>query len=349
MSEPGNHLEESSTSQLFDLVIIGGGPTGLFALFYAGMRQMRTLLVESQPFLGGQLTALYPEKEIYDVAGFPRVQAAELVENLVEQARSGHPEAVVRLAERVTGLAASETSRPGRPVWTVRTDQDQYRARAVLICAGIGSFSPKRMDQPGVRELEGRGVEYTVRNKEAYRGQRVLVVGGGDSAVDFALMLAPVASHVTLIHRRGEFRAQEESVERLRESPVEIRLFHELRRVEGEGHVTGAVLFDNRTQEESHLDLDSVVIGTGFAANLGPIRDWGLDLEGNQIKVNTRGETNLPGIYAAGDICTYPGKLRLIATGFGEAATAVNNAKAYLEPGAAAFPGHSSEKMAKAR
>ncbi|MDI3298205.1 MAG: NAD(P)/FAD-dependent oxidoreductase [Bacillota bacterium] len=349
MNGTDNRQEDPSAGQLFDTAIIGGGPTGLFAMFYAGMRQMRTLLVESQPFLGGQLTALYPEKEIYDVAGFPRVQAAELVENLVEQARAGNPDAVLRLAERVTGLAAGEEEAPGRPLWTLHTDQGQYLTRSVLICAGIGAFSPKRMDQPGVRELEGRGIEYTVRNKEAYRGKRVLVVGGGDSAVDFALMLAPVAARVTLIHRRGEFRAQEESVQRLRQSGTEIRLFHELRRVEGENRVTGAVIYDNRTQEESRLDLDAVVIGTGFAANLGPIRDWGVELEGNQIRVNSRGETNLPGIYAAGDICTYPGKLRLIATGFGEAATAVNNAKAYLEPGTAAFPGHSSEKVVKAR
>lgn len=328
---------------LFDMTFIGGGPTGLFGIFYAGMRQARTKVIESLPQLGGQLAALYPEKEIFDVAGFPRVLAKDLVARLKEQAFSANPDCAVHLGERVVGLSRSEEG-----YWILETDKgNRHYSRAVIITAGIGAFEPNRLPNEDARRFEGRGVTYNVASPQEYVGKNVLVIGGGDSAVDYALMLEPVARSVTLIHRREGFRAHDASLKKLAESRVTVKTHYELRSLAGDDWVREATIFDNRTGEEMTLPVDAVVIGTGFKASLGPIKDWGLELQGNQIVVNTKMETSLPGVYAAGDICWYPGKIRLIATGFGEVATAVNNAKAYIHPGSAVFPGHSSDQAGK--
>jgi len=320
-----------------DILIIGGGPTGLFAAFYCGMRDASCRIIDSLPELGGQLATLYPEKYIYDVAGFPKVRARDLVAQLVEQAKQANPgihlnEAVQTLTRREDGL------------FELRTDKSVFLGRAVIICAGIGVFSPRPLPAPEAVNFEGKGVHYFIDKLEKFKGQKVLVVGGGDSAVDFALMLEEVAESVTLIHRRGEFRAHEESVKKLESSSVNIKTFCELADVSGNERLESATIVNNKTQETFELKVDAIVSGLGFSASLGPIQNWGLEIEKNEIVVNTRMETNIPGIYAAGDIATYPGKVKLIATGFGEAPTAVNNAKTFIDPKAKLSPGHSSNR-----
>jgi len=334
---------EQMDTDLFDLTIIGGGPTGLFAIFYAGMRRMRTKVIEALPQLGGQLTALYPEKDIFDVGGFPSVIAKDLSKNLEKQAFKACPDCAVCLGEKVTGL---EKQPDGS--FKLTTDKGVHHTKAVLITAGIGAFAPRRVNIPGEVEFEGKGVTYNVTDPEEYRGTDVLIIGGGDSAVDYALMLEKVAKSVTIIHRRDQFRAHEETVEQMLHSTVNVKVFYEPKALIGSNsHVEGAIVFHNKTKEEETLTVNRVILGTGFVANLGEITQWGLEIpDGRSIAVNSKCETNIAGVYAAGDIATYPGKLKLIATGFGEAATAVNNAKSYIDPSAKAFPGHSSETMA---
>ncbi len=325
-------------SEVRDMVIVGGGPVGLFAAFYAGFRGMTATLLEALPQVGGQLTVLYPNKYIYDVAGFPKILAKDLVANLLEQARRYDQE--IRTEEPAQDLIRHEDG-----TFTVTTPKGSYRARSVLITAGIGQFTPNTLDRPGIREYEGRGVSYFVRDPVDFKGKRVLVVGGGDSAVDFALMLVGVAKSVTLIHRRDRFRAHESSVQELFASPVNVRLHHELKEVRGDGErVTEVVIFHNQTQEEDVLPVDAVILAIGYRANLGPLARWGLELEGRTIKVNCRMETNIPGVFAAGDVVYVEGigNLKLLVLGFAQAALAVNVAKIHVDPEAKLFPGHSS-------
>lgn len=328
--------EETNEQAVFDITLIGAGPVGLFGSFYAGMRGMKTKIVDSLPEFGGQLSALYPEKYVYDMPGFPKVLARDLAMEMAEQGLRFQPAVV--LGERVETLTRGEDG-----VWLLQTDKARHGSQTVVICAGAGAFSPKRLSVPGLEEFEERGVHYFVRKKDAFAGKRILIVGGGDSALDWAMNLEPAAERVTLIHRRDAFRAHEESVDwLLNRSTVTTKLFWEIRRLEGAGKLERAVIFDNRTGEEETVGVDACLINIGFNASIGPIREWGLDLEANTIKVNSRMETNLPGIYAAGDVCTYDGKLKLIATGVGEVCIAVNFAKTFIDPTAKAFPGHSS-------
>ncbi|MCS7172546.1 MAG: NAD(P)/FAD-dependent oxidoreductase [Armatimonadetes bacterium] len=326
---------------VYDITIIGAGPTGLFATYYAGFRALRTKIIDSQSDLGGQVTALYPDKYIYDVAGFPKILGKDLIRNQIEQMMQYNPTVV--LNERVERL---DQLPDGTYKLTTHTGQEHF-TRVVLIAAGIGAFTPKRYNRPELDRWEGRGLEFAVRNREDYRGKRVLVVGGGDSALDWALNLLPLVQELTLIHRRDQFRAHEDSVRKLLSSPARVKLFYELKALQGRDRVEAAVIFNNRTSEEEVLEVDAVLAFLGLVSDLGPIREWGLELYEDSIVVNTKMETNRPGIYAAGDVTYYPGKLKLIATGYGEAATAVNNAYTYLHPGAKAFPGHSSAIMEK--
>lgn len=327
-----------TTDTIFDITIIGGGPSGLFAAFYAGLRATSTKIIDSLPQLGGQLAALYPEKYIYDIPGFPRVLARELVDRQVEQAMQFSAtvcldEKVVRLAHRQDGIIELLTA-PG----------NLHLSRTAIIAAGVGAFVPRGLDLPDVKRMEGRGVYYFVKDLEAFRGKRVLVVGGGDTALDWASSLLGVASEVSLIHRRGTFRAHEQSVKEILDaSSCRVLRFYELRALHGDDRVEAATIFDNRTGEEVTLDIDAVVLGLGYLANLGPIKEWGLEIERNSILVDRTLRTNLPGVYAVGDIATYEGKLKLIATATAEAAVAVNYAKHYIDPAAKVAPGHSSD------
>lgn len=329
----------SEAGELYDVTIIGGGPVGLYGLYTAGMRQMKTKVIDALPELGGQVMAMYPEKYIYDVGGFPKVLGKTFIEGCKEQGLAEKPTVV--LNETVTGMER-------RPDGTFRliTDKGEHFSKTVVFTVGIGAFRPKTLPAPGVKEFEGRGVSYFVTEMSRYDGKRVLIVGGGDSAVDWANMLKQRAAKVTLIHRRGEFRAHEGSVKEMMDGTVDVRTFHELKEVRGGDRVTGATIYDNRSKAETSLDVDEVILSLGFSADLGPIKDCGLQFEDDQIVVNTRMETNIPGVYAAGDCVTYPGKLKLIAVGFGEVAIAVNQAKTFVDPKAKAFPGHSSTRGA---
>ena len=326
------------TQEHRDITIIGGGPTGLFAAFYAGMRGVSARIIDSLPELGGQLMALYPEKYVYDVGGFPRISARELGQNLIEQGTQFGPD--VRLEEQVTRLEPREKG------LLVVTDRDEYPTGAVVIAGGKGAFAPRELGCPGYHELLGRGVAYHVKDPAAYEGKRVLIVGGGDSAVDWVLNLKERTERLVLIHRREGFRAHAHSMRQLHAAveagEVEIMLYHEVREIHGSERVEGATVFDNRTDEDTRLDVDAVLALIGFKPDLGPIADWGLELERNSIKVGRHMETNIPGVFAAGDIAAYDGKLELIATGFAEACVAVNYAVHHINPSARVNPGHST-------
>jgi thioredoxin reductase len=328
----------SSPDDLYDVTIIGAGPTGLFGAFYAGMRTMKTKIIDALSEPGGQLSALYPEKYIYDAPGFPKIVAKDLVTLLVEQASQWNPTMV--LGERVLGLERGEDGN-----WVLTTDKARHFTRTIVIAAGVGAFSPNRIPVEGIERLEGKGLFYFVKDKSQFAGKDLLIVGGGDSAVDWAINLNGVANSITLIHRRDEFRAHESSVNEMRALPVEILTPYEVRSVNGTAGVESVVIFHNKTQEERELKVHYVLANLGFKADIGPIREWGLALEKRGIIVNSRMETNLPGVYAAGDITVEDVKMNLIANGYGQAALAVNVAKNYIDPKAGIFPGHSSEKM----
>jgi len=336
------YLELSNDTQddLYDITIIGGGPTGQYAAYYSGLRGMRTKVIESQPTLGGQVTALYPEKDIFDVPGFRKVAAKELVRNLTDQMMQYHP--TLALNEQIVDLC------PGDVITLKSRTGAQHRTKSVLIACGVGAFTPRKLPVKGVAELEGKGVLYYISQPMDFVGKRILVVGGGDSAFDFTLGLHGVAQSIIQIHRTDKFRAHEETVCAVKALKIPVMTFTEMKEVHGTDKVEGVTIFDNRTTEETYYPCDVVLLSLGFLSNLGPVKEWGLEIVGNAIGVNQRMETNIPGVFAAGDIVDYPGKLKLIATGFAEAAIAVNHAKAYVDPSSKAFPGHSSEKPTSA-
>lgn len=325
------------TDKIVDLAIIGAGPVGLFAAFYAGLRQMSVKLIDSLETLGGQLVTLYPEKYIYDVAGFPKILAKDLAANLVEQGLQYG--ATTCLGQQVQTLDFDDVY----GVYRIGTTKTIHHARTVLIAAGVGSFSPKKLPIPGIERFEGRGLHYFVKELSPFHHQRVLIVGGGDSAVDWANMLAPLTRELTLIHRRDQFRAHEDSVTKMRQTSTRILTPFELKSVEGEGRVQRATIYHNKSKEEYTLQVDHLLVNIGFETSLGPIAGWGLDIEKGQIRVGPTMQTSRPGVFAAGDIALYEGKLKLIVTGFGEAAIAVNYAKHHIDPSSKIFPGHSSE------
>jgi thioredoxin reductase (NADPH) len=326
-----------------DFTIIGGGPTGLFAAFYAGMRGMSVRIVDSLPELGGQLTALYPEKYIFDVGGFPRVLAKDLAKGLEEQAMQFEPE--IRLDDEVR-----EIVREGDH-FVLRARGGDYLTRSILVAGGRGAFEPTTLPCPGYDEFLHRGVEYAVKDPEWYRDRNVLIVGGGDSALDWTVILKDICRSVTLVHRRDGWRAHAATVEQMEAAAaagqVNLLTFHEVREITGNGTVEKAVVFDNREDgSDREIEVDAVLTFLGFKPDLGPIKNWGLALEKNRIRVSPLMETNVPGIYAAGDIAVYEGKLDLIATGFAEAAIAANNAARYVDPTARVNPGHSTSNKA---
>jgi ferredoxin/flavodoxin---NADP+ reductase len=326
---------------LFDITIIGAGPTGLFAAFYAGMRQMSTQIIDSLEEPGGALTAIYPEKYIYDVAGFPKILAKDLVEQMYEQAMRQNP--TVRLKEQVTDLEPLPDG-----TFRLHTNNGPRHSKTIIICGGVGAFEPKRLTAPGVSELEGRGVHYFAKRVDDFRDKNVVIVGGGDSAVDWAVTLEPIARQVTLIHR-SRFRAHEATVRELEESTVDLRYPGcEVVAVETgpAGHLS-AVSYKNGDGQVTTISADELIAAIGFVADLGPLKTWGFELQKNQILVDKiTMETSIPGVFAAGDICAYPAKFKLIATGAAEAVTAVNHAVIRCDPGARLDPGHSTNIMA---
>jgi thioredoxin reductase len=325
-----------------DLTIIGGGPTGIFALFYAGMRSATAQIVDALPELGGQLTALYPEKLIFDVAGFPKILAKDLVRSLAEQVAQF--EQPIHLGQRVVGLEEVDGH------FMLVTESDRFPSRAIVIAAGIGAFSPRRLPQECAHAWYGRGIFDVVSDPEAFRGQRVVIIGGGDSAFDWGTQLLDRAARVTIVHRSDQFRAHAATVAQYRgavaDGRADLFTFHELHDIKcapSADRFTHIAIRDVKSKVSRELEADAVLPMLGFVSDLGPLAEWGLTLDKKrEIVVNSQMETGRPGIYAAGDVTSYPGKLKLIATGFSEAAIAVNQAVHWIYPDKKVAPGHSS-------
>ncbi|KAA9166432.1 NAD(P)/FAD-dependent oxidoreductase [Amycolatopsis acidicola] len=315
-----------------DILIVGAGPAGLYGAYCAGFRGLRATVVDALPQPGGQVSALYPEKEIRDVAGIPGARGRDLVDGLLAQAAQFGPEYL--LGEQAVSLAYAG----GRPQVTLLSGR-VVDAGAVVLTAGIGTFAPRPL--PAGEEFLGRGLSYFVPDPGAHADHDVLVVGGGDSALDWALTLRPLAKSVTLVHRRERFRAHAASVTAVEESGARILTNAEVSALTGAETVAEAHVRIGDTVEV--LKVDSVVAALGFVSNLGPLAKWGLNLLRRSVLVDTRMRTNLDRVYAAGDITEYDGKVRLMSVGFGEVATAVHNAAVELDPGLSLFPGHSTE------
>lgn len=319
-----------------DVTIIGGGPCGLFAAFYAGIRGLSVRIIDSLPELGGQLAALYPEKYVYDMPGFPKVLAKDLARDLIKQGTQFGPELV--LEDTAAELVKTDEG------YIIKTARGlELPTKTIIISAGAGAFQPTKIGVAREEEFFGKGIHYGVKDKSVFAGKTLAIVGGGDSAFDWCLNLLDVAGPISLVHRRDVFKAHEESIEQVRNSRVDMKIWYAVKELHGEDRLTAITLENTQTKETHVHECDAVVVNIGFKSSLGPIKDWGLEIEKNQIKVNGEYETNLPGVFAVGDVCTYPGKIKLIATGVGEAATAICFVKQRLDPSAKLFPGHSSD------
>ncbi len=314
-----------------DVAIIGAGPVGLFAVFECGMLKMSCQVVDALDAIGGQCVALYPEKPIFDIPGYPKIGATELIERLAEQAEPFKP--VYHLGQRVDTL-----TRTGEDWELGLSSGAKIRARAVIIAAGVGAFGPNRPPLQRLAEFEGKSVHYLVKRREDFRGKRVVIAGGGDSAVDWTLSLADVAARVMVVHRRDKFRAAPESVRQMKAlvdaGKVELVVPYQLEALEGANGQLSSVVVKTLDGATKSLEADSLLAFFGLAMNLGPIAQWGLNLENNQINVDPATfATSAPGIFAIGDIAHYKGKLKLILTGFAEAAAAAHGIYPLLHPG----------------
>ncbi|WP_407556111.1 NAD(P)/FAD-dependent oxidoreductase [Winogradskyella sp. 4-2091] len=313
-----------------DILIIGAGPTGLFTVFEAGLLKLKCHLIDALPQPGGQCSELYPKKPIYDIPGFPEILAGDLTSNLLEQGKQFQPG--FTLGERAETIDKQEDGS-----FIVTTNKGtQHHAPIIAIAGGLGSFEPRKPKLEGIEKYEDKGVAYFIKDPEVYRDKKVVIAGGGDSALDWSIFLADVASEVTLVHRRNEFRGALDSVEKVQElkllnkinliTPAEITDLH------GEDYLTGVSV--TKDGETEFLEADEFIPLFGLSPKLGPIGDWGLEIEKNAIKVDTLDyQTNIPGIYAIGDVNTYEGKLKLILCGFHEATLMCQSAYKLLNPG----------------
>ena len=319
-------------SEIYDITIVGGGPVGLFAAFYGNMRQVKVKLIDSLPQLGGQPAILYPEKNILDVPGFTNLTGEELSNRLIEQVKRF--DTPIFLNETVEDIQKEGD------LFTITTSRQVHQSKAVIIAMGGGAFKPRALDIEGAKDFDN--VHYHVSNIQQYEGQQVTVLGGGDSAVDWALAFDKIAP-TTIIHRRDNFRALEHSVEELKQSSVSIKTPFVPSRLIGEnGHATHLEITKVKSDETELIPIDHLFVNYGFKSSIGNLKEWGVELQRHKIKVNQKQETSLPGIYACGDCCFYEGKIDLIATGLGEAPTAVNNAINYIYPDKKVQPTHST-------
>ncbi|WP_159722586.1 NAD(P)/FAD-dependent oxidoreductase [Enterococcus sp. CSURQ0835] len=320
--------------EIYDITIVGGGPVGMFAAFYAGMRQAKTKLIDSLPQLGGQLATLYPEKTIYDIPGFPEIKAGELVTNLEKQLQSfSH---TYCLEEEVKDVIQHDD------YFELITNKTSHYSRSIILALGNGSFQPRRLKLERAAFFEDRGLDYYVTDLMKYAGKKVAIAGGGDSAIDWALMLEPIAAEVSLIHRRPQFRAHEHSVTKLQASNVSILTPYVIKELKGDSQLTGLTLEQVKSGETRNLAIDHLIVNYGFSSSLDYLKTWGLAGTRQTVTVASDMKTSLPGIYACGDIVSYDGKVKLIASGFGEAPTAVNNALHFIDPKLRTQPVHSS-------
>lgn len=314
-----------------DILIIGAGPTGLFAVFEAGLLKLKCHIIDALPQPGGQLAELYPKKPIFDIPGFPSVLAGDLVDNLMEQIKQFQPG--FTLNERAETIEKQED---GSFIVTTHKGT-KHHAKAVAIAGGLGSFEPRKPQIEGIEAYEEKGVEYFVKNPEKFRDKRIVIAGGGDSALDWSIFLADVAAEVTLVHRRNEFRGALDSVEKVQElkklGRINLITPAEITGIQGKGKVEALEL--DREGEKFTLETDYFIPLFGLTPKLGPIADWGLEIEKNAIKVNNAldYQTNIEGIYAIGDVNIYPGKLKLILCGFHEATLMCQSVYNRLNPG----------------
>ena len=320
--------------EIRDITVIGAGPVGLSAAFWAGMREATSRVIDSLPDVGGQLTTLYPEKWIFDVPGHPRVLAKDLVENLKEQALQQFqvPVHLETTAERISWEEDDE----GRVV-VLHTNRGELRSRAVIIAGGHGAFEPKKLPGYDMTPWEGRGAQYLVSEKAAFSGKKVVIVGGGDSACDWVVNLLDVAERITLVHRRDGFRAHEATVKQVMDAVdaglVDLKVPFQISDVSGNGTVEAVTLRHSEDEAVTEdLACDAILLQLGFVTKLGPLKEWGLEISKNAIVVDGVMQTNLDGVWACGDITTFEGKLKLIATGFAESAIAVAQAVHSFRP-----------------
>ncbi|CAM4097116.1 thioredoxin reductase (NADPH) [Pedobacter westerhofensis] len=316
-----------------DIAVIGAGPVGLFAIFEAGLLKMRCHLIDYLPQIGGQLSEIYPKKPIYDIPGYPSVLAQELVDNLLEQAKPFHPG--FTLGERIESL-----EKRGEADFVLTTNMGTViESKVVVIAGGLGCFEPRKPAVEGLEQFEnGRGVNYMILDPEKYRGQKMVIAGGGDSALDWTIFLADVVDELTLVHRSESFRGAPDSVNKVMElaesGKINLILNSNLKSVSGEGKLENVEITHNKTLEVTNVEADHLIPLFGLSPKLGPIEAWNLNINKSAIEVNTDDySTNIPGIYAIGDINTYTNKLKLILCGFHEAALMSHSAYQYMNPG----------------
>ncbi|MEH6306558.1 NAD(P)/FAD-dependent oxidoreductase [Olivibacter sp. CPCC 100613] len=313
-----------------DICIIGAGPVGLFAVFEAGLLKMRCHLIDALPQVGGQLTEIYPHKPIYDIPGYPAINAQELIDKQMEQIAPFHP--TFTLGERVEALEKQDDGS-----YIVKSNEGTcIHAQVVVIAGGLGSFEPRKPEVEGLVDFEGKGIYYIIKNPEQFRDRKILIAGGGDSALDWTIFLSEIAEKVTLVHRSDSFRGAPDSAEKVfdlaNRGKINLLLSHNLARVAGTGHLTDVTLINKQKQEIS-LKIDALIPLFGLSPKLGPIADWNLAIDKSAISVNTVDySTNIERIYAIGDINTYPGKLKLILCGYHEAALMAQSAFKYVYP-----------------
>lgn len=314
-----------------DVVIIGAGPSGLFSIFECGMVGLKTHVIDSLDHIGGQCIALYPEKPIYDIPAWPEIKAADLIAQLEAQAEAFKP--VYHLSEQVVAISGKAND------FTIRTSKNaEIRCKAIVIAGGTGSFGPQKPPLEGLEAYEGKSVFYAVRSREKFRGQRVVIAGGGDSAIDWAISLSEVAAKVSVVHRRDKFRGAPASVDKLHalaaEGRIDLVVPYQLDGLEGaDGQLTGVVVADLDHNRKT-IEADVLLPFFGLSTSLGPMAEWGLSIDKNHIQVDqSTSQTNIPGIFAVGDMATYPHKLKLILTGFAEAAHAAHAIRRQIHPG----------------
>ena len=323
------------SEEIKDITIIGAGPVGMVTAFWAGMREASSQIIDSLPELGGQLTTLYPEKWIFDVPGFPRILAKDLVEDLRKQSieQFDVPVSLETTADRVE----YEKDENGEQVLRLVTDQGDFLSRTIIIAGGHGAFEPKKLPGYDMTPWEGKGAYYLVGEKSEFADKDVVIIGGGDSACDWVINLLDTASSVTLVHRREAFRAHEVTVKEVMDAAeagkVDVKTPYQVKQVEGNGRIEKVTLFHSENEDEIHeLECDAVLLQLGFKTALGPLKEWPLEVEKGSIKVDPLMKTSMDAVWAAGDITIFDGKLKLIATGFAEAAIAVSQAVHHIRP-----------------
>src|SRR5438309_4609923 len=346
MATNGNRLPLGD-EEIRDITVIGAGPVGLITSFWAGMREASSRIIDSLPELGGQLTTLYPEKWIYDVPGFPRIIANELVDQLREQCLEQFdvPVHLETTAERVEYEPDPED--PDRQILRMVTDRGDLLTRTIVIAGGHGAFEPKKLPGYDMTPWEGKGAHYLVGEKAEFAGKRVLIVGGGDPACDWVLNLLDTAAEITLVHRREGFRAHEVTVGEIMQAAeagkVDLCTPYQVKDVAGNGTIETVTLFHSENEDDVvEIPCDAVLLQLGFKTALGPLKEWPLEVQKGAIVVDSLMKTSMDGVWAAGDITTFDGKLKLIATGFAEAAIAVSQAVHYIRPDTKIQPKYST-------